>query len=152
MHIVASLIPSMASDAHTVFLDTAYLNARVNSRDQWYDTAERWEQRIVAERLKLVTTEFVLVEFAVSLATVQFRAVATEVIAILRSSLTTEIIPTSTTLFDAGLDLYARRSDKDWGLTDCMSFVVMYERGLYSALTTDDHFRQAGFRALLLEG
>lgn len=152
MHIVASLILSMASDARTVFMDTAYLNARVNSRDQWHDAAERWERRIVAERLKLVTTEFVLVELADSLASVQFRTVAIETIAILRSSLTTEIIPTSTTLFDAGLDLYVRRSDKNWGLTDCMSFVVMRERGLYSALTTDEHFRQAGFRALLLEG
>jgi hypothetical protein len=32
-----------------------------------------------------------------------------------------------------------RRSDKDWGLTDCASFVVMEERGLSEALTTDDH-------------
>jgi uncharacterized protein len=48
--------------------------------------------------------------------------------------------------------IYNSRSDKDWGLTDCTSFVVMSERNLTEALTTDSHFQQAGFRALLIEG
>lgn len=46
-------------------------------------------------------------------------------------------------------DLFRDRSDKDWGLVDCVSFVVMTERGMTDALTTDPHFQQAGFRALL---
>jgi uncharacterized protein len=39
--------------------------------------------------------------------------------------------------------------DKEWGLTDCVSFVVMQERKLTHALTTDRHFSQAGFADLL---
>jgi predicted nucleic acid-binding protein len=35
-------------------------------------------------------------------------------------------------------------------LTDCTSFVMMTENNLTEALTTDEHFRQAGFKALLL--
>jgi len=42
-------------------------------------------------------------------------------------------------------------SDKTWGLTDAVSFVVMQEQNLVDALTTDEHFHQAGFRALLRE-
>jgi predicted nucleic acid-binding protein len=38
-----------------------------------------------------------------------------------------------------------------WSLTDCTSFLVMRDAGLTDALTTDEHFRQAGFRAVLLE-
>ena len=41
------------------------------------------------------------------------------------------------------------RMDKEWGLTDCVSFVVMQERNLTQALTTDRHFSQAGFADLL---
>lgn len=52
-------------------------------------------------------------------------------------------------LWRRGLGLYAARPDKAWSLTDCISFVVMTDRGLTEALTGDHHFEQAGFRALL---
>jgi len=47
------------------------------------------------------------------------------------------------------LELYRQRPDKEWGLTDCLAFVVMRQRGLTEALTSDEHFEQAGFKALL---
>ena len=59
------------------------------------------------------------------------------------------IVPASQPLFDQGLALYAERPDKEWSLTDCISFVVMREHGLTEALTGDRHFEQAGFNALL---
>lgn len=49
------------------------------------------------------------------------------------------------------LTLYQSRSDKTWGLTDCISFVVMQQHNLTDALTADRHFIQAGFRALMLD-
>jgi hypothetical protein len=52
-------------------------------------------------------------------------------------------------LFERGLSLYLRRMDKDWSLTDCVSFVVMEEMALTDALTGDRHFEQAGFHVLL---
>ncbi|GCL48838.1 hypothetical protein NIES3804_03890 [Microcystis aeruginosa NIES-3804] len=45
--------------------------------------------------------------------------------------------------------LYCQRNDKNWGIVDCISFIVMEERRITEALTTDIHFQQAGFRALL---
>jgi predicted nucleic acid-binding protein len=59
------------------------------------------------------------------------------------------IIPATHDLFERGVDLYARRPDKEWTLTDCISFVVMQEHGVTESLTGDHHFQQAGFRALL---
>jgi predicted nucleic acid-binding protein len=47
--------------------------------------------------------------------------------------------------------MYVQHTDKTWGLVDCISFVVMQERGITEALTAGRHFVQAGFRALLLE-
>ena len=52
---------------------------------------------------------------------------------------------------DPGYELFVQHSDKSWTLVDCISFVVMQERGITEALTADRHFVQAGFRALLLE-
>jgi hypothetical protein len=54
------------------------------------------------------------------------------------------------TLLQDAISLYGERGDKNWGLTDCVSFVLMRREGLGEALTADVHFRQAGFRALLL--
>ncbi len=51
-------------------------------------------------------------------------------------------------LFDRGFELYKRHTDKKWGLVDCISFVVMRDRGVMDALTTDTDFRQAGFNPL----
>ena len=65
--------------------------------------------------------------------------------------LSVEIVPTSEELYQRAFQLYQSRADKEWGLTDCVSFVVMQDRGLSDALTTDKHFEQAGFRALLRE-
>ena len=48
-----------------------------------------------------------------------------------------------------GLSLHVARMDKSWSLTDCISFYLMRERGITQALTTDHHFTQAGFEALL---
>ena len=55
-------------------------------------------------------------------------------------------------LYDRAFQLYQERRDKEWGITGCVSFVVMKDRRLTSALTTDVHYQQAGFRALLREG
>jgi predicted nucleic acid-binding protein len=67
----------------------------------------------------------------------------------IRSDRNIEVIPASTELFEAGLQLHAQRPDKEWSLTDCISFVVMQRRGITSALAYDHHFEQAGFEVLL---
>lgn len=48
-----------------------------------------------------------------------------------------------------GIELYSQRPDKNWSLTDCISFQVMKSFGITEALTGDHHFEQAGFVALL---
>ena len=138
-------------NAAPFFLDSAFVIDRANTRDQWHTVAIRWEARLTRERHRLVTTEFVLAEIADGLSTVQFRPRAIRFIELLQVDPTVEIVPASADLFAAAFALYRARADQGWGLTDCSSFVVMRERALTAALTTDIHFRQAGFRALLLD-
>jgi len=59
-----------------------------------------------------------------------------------------QVIGFDPAVYEAGFDLYPNRLDKDWPLTDCISFAVMSQRGLTVALTADHHFEQAGFCAL----
>ena len=134
-----------------LFLDTAYIYGLFNTCDQWHPKAVEWSQKIALENYPLITTEFVLTELANGLSAVKFRQDAGNIIDILQDDDFVRIIPATSELFRQGLSLYENRNDKDWGLTDCISFVVMEENNITDALTTDDHFRQAGFRALLLE-
>ena len=136
-------------DRAPFFLDTAFVVAQANARDQWHGSAARWEAWLTRQRWRLVTTEFILAEIGDTLSSRQFRAFADRIIDALVADPTIDIVPASSTLFAAARALFRARPDQAWGLTDCSSFVVMTERGLTSALTVDDHFRQAGFRTLL---
>jgi len=52
-------------------------------------------------------------------------------------------------LLHKALTVYEQHQDKSWGLVDCASFVLMQDKNVYQALTSDRHFEQAGFRCLL---
>ena len=58
-------------------------------------------------------------------------------------------MPCTDQLLQEGIDFFDQRPDKEWSLTDCISFVVMHKEGITEALTGDKHFEQAGFVALL---
>jgi predicted nucleic acid-binding protein len=60
-----------------------------------------------------------------------------------------EIVDTSGELFKKGLNLFKRYNDKNWSLTDCISFSFMKEKNMKQAFTNDHHFIQAGFEKLL---
>ncbi|MFM5887847.1 MAG: type II toxin-antitoxin system VapC family toxin, partial [Dolichospermum sp.] len=60
-----------------------------------------------------------------------------------------EVVLLTNSLYKLAFDLFKQREDKEWGLVDCISFIVMQDRGISDAPTTDIHFQQAGFRALL---
>jgi hypothetical protein len=62
-----------------------------------------------------------------------------------------QVVPLSGELYARAFRLFRERPDKGWGLIDCVSFVVMQDHGITQALTTDEHFQQAGFIALLHE-
>ena len=92
-----------------------------------------------------------MLEIGNALAKVRYRAAAIELLDSIEEDPNIEIIPLSEELYERAIELYRQRQDKEWGITDCISFTVMEDHKLKKALTTDDHFQQAGFRALLLE-
>jgi predicted nucleic acid-binding protein len=127
------------------FADSFFFLALFNGRD----AAHKWALA-ASKKLEgaLVTTDWILVETADALCSTTNRARCAEFIDDLRSSQRVEVESSTRGLFDAGWELYKQRADKDWSLTDCISFVVMRDRGIADALTGDRHFEQAGFKVL----
>jgi predicted nucleic acid-binding protein len=95
-------------------------------------------------------TEAVLIEIGNALARSN-RMAATAFISSCYNTTNVRVISVDTSLLRRALDFYNNRGDKEWGLTDCITFLVMTDHGLKEAFTADDHFHQAGFRAMLLE-
>lgn len=132
-----------------IFLDASFAIALVSSRDAHHTNALTLADRY-ADR-PFVTTRAILLEIGNALSGIGNRDVAVSYLESLEEEPSTEIVPLSTDLFRRGFDLFRERQDKSWGLTDCISFVVMRDREIRAALTADTDFKQAGFRALLRE-
>ena len=81
----------------------------------------------------------------------RFRTEVIDIINQFQNSADVEIVRLDPEIFEAGFNLFKQHKDKTWGLVDYISFVVMNERGVTEALTYDQHFVQAGFRALMRE-
>ena len=133
----------------SAFLDTAFAIALVSQQDMYHERAGTLLEEIERERTSVVTTQAILIEIGDALATPALRPIAAGYIERLEKDSSVEVVPLSDELFQQSLALYRGRLDKAWGLTDCISFIVMQARGITDALTADRHFEQAGFNALL---
>ncbi len=129
-----------------IFLDSSYVIALVNERDQYHEQAMKLARELGIQYL--VTTDAVLLEVGNSLAR-SFKSKAIAVIEEFLASDEVRVVSVDISLFQNGFDLYKAYQDKAWGLVDCISFIVMREYGIIDALTADTHFEQAGFNILL---
>ncbi len=132
-----------------VFIDTSAWISLINSRDPVHLYVQQIMQDLLDRKVLLITTEFVLLEIADGLSKPNIRSNTVDFINNLHFFSLLRIIPVSTELFASGWQLYCQRNDKDWGLTDCISFVVMKQQNITLAFTSDRHFVQAGFTKLI---
>jgi predicted nucleic acid-binding protein len=129
-----------------LFADTFFFFAYLNPEDDAHEAAASYFDSFNGQ---LVTTEWVLMELADGMAGVGDRELFIEFLAALQSDPSVTVAPSGPDWFAKGLALYSSRKDKEWTLTDCISFAVMKREGLAEALTGDHHFKQAGFKLLL---
>ena len=130
------------------FADTFFFLALRNPQDEAHGRAVAITAQVAGR--PLVTTAWVLTEVADALAKPRNRKGFADLLAMLSANPSAVVVPPAQALFERGIALYTQRGDKDWSLTDCISFVVMAEQQITEALTGDHHFEQAGFRALLM--
>ena len=131
--------------AERYFADSFYFIAMLSRRDAAHERAIRFSQQAAGE---IVTTDAVLLEFADALSSPSDRGRVAVHLDALWDDPEVTVRTLDRALLRRAASFYASRKDKDWGLTDCISFVVMQDEGLTEALTGDTHFEQAGFRIL----
>ena len=131
---------------NAVFADTSYYVALLSTVDRHHQRAHEFAQ---SWRGRVVLTDYVIIELGNALSAVARRQNLVPLVESLKQNRKVEIIPANEELLERGLELFGQRPDKDWSLTDCISFVDMQDYGLTEALTSDHHFEQAGFQALL---
>lgn len=132
-----------------VFVDTSGWIALVNTADTFHLRAKDLYIGLRKDGYQFLTHQGVMLEIGNGFSAIRNRPMA---IGLQKKFETTdhyELISLNSQLYQSAWKLFEERSDKDWGIIDCLSFVIMTQFGLTEALTTDRHFEQAGFRKLL---
>jgi predicted nucleic acid-binding protein len=138
--------------AETVFWDTSAFLALGNADDNLYEQAVQVSEALGRQRAHILTTSAVLTELANTFSKSAWRPVAHHLLESLRQSVAmglATVVHVDMALWERGWALFVARPDKDWGLTDCISFVVMQDRRVTRAFASDHHFEQAGFERLM---
>lgn len=134
----------------TWFIDTGFAIALCVQKDRFHAQAALLATEIERQQTTLLTTHAVILEIGAALSKIEFRKQGSALIRSLLADPSVRVLPSDDLLLGQALSLFELRADKNWSLCDCTSFVVMRQYGLTQALSTDHHFDQAGFNALLL--
>lgn len=130
------------------FLDTSYILAlEIRNEDAHKKVLQNWSA-LASSKPFLVTTTYIFDEVVTFFNSRNFHYKAVEVGNRLLESPDIELIEIDRTFFNQGWQYFQKHKDKSYSLTDCLSFIVMEEREIVTALTLDHHFLQAGFQIL----
>ncbi len=127
-----------------IFADTFYWVALVNKKDNWH-------QRVIEitstlKNVEIVTTDEVLIEVLNFLSSiVPLRKRTVQFVDDIMKNPHIKVIAQNRESFLEGFNLYRRRLDKEYSLTDCISMTVMQRLKINEVLTHDNHFKQEGF-------
>ena len=134
-----------------LFVDTSGWGHLVDPKQAHHSLASSIYRTHLRQGHKFVTTNYIVCEL-VALLNSPLRIPRPTIIAFVNSlklSPNVLILYVDATLDDQTWQLLTARQDKEWSLVDCASFIVMQQRHIAEALTTDHHFEQAGFIRLL---
>ena len=132
------------------FVDTSGFFATLVPSDNAHDRALSVLDRAARGGGRFVTTDYVIDETATLLKVRGQQHLVKEWLESIFASAACRIEWMDTDRFQQTQHFFIKHMDQDWSFTDCFSFVLMRSLGIHEALTKDQHFRQAGFNALLI--
>jgi len=132
-----------------IFIDTSGFYACLVKGDERHAAAAEVFAKAAKQTGRFVTTDYVLDEAATLLKVRGLGHLAESLFDRVFASRACHIVWMDAVRFAATREFFAKHRDHAYSFTDCFSFCVMNELRLSDALTTDAHFREAGFRPLL---
>ena len=134
-----------------IFLDTSGMGHLFVQDQIFHESAFRLYFQRISHGAKVILTNHIITEFvALSASRLNLsRPGLIKIVNDLYRSRFVEQVFIDKMLYERAWQLLCNRPDKAWSLVDCCSFIVMQDRGISDALTTDHHFTQAGFNVLL---
>ena len=106
-----------------VFLDASHAIAMASPRDPYHARARILTNQMRELSVSAVTTRGVMLEIGNSLSRQRFRQQAVTLLNYFESDPNVEIVQITDPLYQRALRLFQDRPDKNWGLTDCVSFI-----------------------------
>lgn len=134
-----------------VLMDTSFVIAIENLDDPFHARAKDRDKSLSARRVEYILHWGILLQIGDGYARLSRRSRGMRILDKLQEQHRFRIVAIDDDLIAKAYAFYRTRPDKEWGLTDCVSFALMEREGIKEALTADPHFRQAGFVPLLLE-
>jgi predicted nucleic acid-binding protein len=130
------------------FVDTSGWYALIDRRDPSHYELAALTARLVKAGRRLVTTDYVVDE-ACTLAKARAGSLmAFRLLDLVRATAALDMEWVGAERFDRAERELRKYHDQPFSFTDCTSFVLMRELGITDAITTDAHFRVAGFQIL----
>jgi predicted nucleic acid-binding protein len=142
---------SKRSKRRRLFLDTSGLYELLVENSRRHAEATETFRGFATRPNACLVTDFVLQEAATLFKARSAFHLVPNLFALVEESRAIEVIGIDRDLFRETFRFFVKHDDKTWSYVDCSSFVVMKQTAISKALTTDHHFQQAGFEALLAE-
>jgi predicted nucleic acid-binding protein len=134
--------------AGRVFVDTSAYFAATNRREASHAPVSALMQALVEGRRRLVTTNFVLAELHALLLSRLDRRIAAQVLAEIDASALTRVERVTARDERRAREIVFGYTDKDFSLTDAISFAVMERLRIRQAFTLDRNFAHFGWVVL----
>jgi predicted nucleic acid-binding protein len=131
-------------------VDTSGFYALLVARDRMHARACGILRQAARLKLGFVTTDYVLDEAATLFRARGHGHLAAPLFETVQASAACSIEWMDPDRFEETRRFFMKHGDQDWSFTDSFSFLVMREKKIRDALTSDRHFREAGCNALLL--
>lgn len=131
--------------AGRTFVDSSGWYALIDRRDAHHEAVADLARHLVTTGTRLVTTDYVIDESCTLAKARSGSLMALRLLDVLHGTSAVDLEWIGPERFERAEAALRRYADQAFSFTDCTSFIVMRELGIGDAITTDGHFRVAGF-------